>query len=90
MAVGNICQIVSALNFYHIPHVGTIGDPCHQDALYSVIPAAQIAEVFERLGIPLADYSCGWIAVKNIDHLPRIASQILHTASGSCSVVIVC
>ena len=70
--------------------MGASGGPCYQDALYSVIPAAQIAEVFERLGIPLADYSCVWIAVKNIDHLPRITSQILHTASGSCPVVIVC
>ena len=91
IAVRHVNQVVLAVpHVDDVPHVRTLaGSAVHRarrgDAIDVQIEVGLVAQIFERLGIALADHIRRRILVKNPNHLPRIAKT--HTAP-SCLIVI--
>ena len=78
IAVGDIYQQRAAIDFHHIPHMGTgagaaLHIAVHQMAFHIAFKFGQIAQIFERLGVAFADHIGGGIAVEYIDQLPGIS-----------------
>ena len=89
VAVGDIHQIVPAVEAHRIPHMRTAGASGGQPRFHAAVPAVlflrQVAEVLERLGIAFTDHIGAGIVVKDPQQFPRVIAVIL--AAGRCAVI---